>query len=183
MTMRTTTLLGVAALAGLFISGCSDSSTSPTRLSPTDPLASGGSGSGGGSLSGGGGSAGGSGGGGGSIPQVAGTWRGQEHYDPSLSAFFLPGFMDPPVAFTLVEDAAGNLTGTDDRMGIAITGKASSNGTVVIQDGTYYGQKITVTLAATVCPDSSAGSVLSGKFQRKEGFGTISMDNCPASQP
>jgi hypothetical protein len=185
MTMRSITLLGVAAIAGLFLAGCSDSITSPTRLSPNGPLASGGSGSGG-SVSGGG-SGGGGGGGGGStqsIPQVAGMWNGQEHYDSTLSVFILPGFMNPPVSFTITEDAAGNLTGTDDIMGIAITGKSSSNGTIVIQDGTYYGQKITVTVSGTVaCSDGSTGSVMSGKFQRKEGFGIISMDNCAVSQP
>jgi len=178
MTNRTKSLIGAAAFAGLFLTGCNDSATSPTRVAPGGSLASGGSGSGGGT-SGGGGSTG--GGSTSSIPQVAGTWRGQEHYDPSLSAFFLPGFMDPAMSLTLSEDAAGNLTGIDNIMGIALTGKASSNGTVVIQDGSYYGQKITVSLTGSVaCSDGTTGSVLSGKFQRKEGFGTISLDNCPA---
>jgi hypothetical protein len=180
MTIRSTTLLGVAALSGLLLTGCSNSMTSPPPVSPTGPLASGGSGSGG-SVSGGG-----SGGGGGStqsIPQVGGIWIGQEHYDPSLSVFILPAFMNPPVSFTVVEDATGTLAGTDNLMGIAITGKASGNGTVVIQDGTYYGQKITVSISGSVtCSDGSTGSVMSGKFQRKEGFGIISMDNCPANQ-
>jgi len=177
MTSRTHSLIG-AALAGLFLTGCSDSPTNPTRVAPAGSVTSGGSGSGGGT-SGGGGSTGG-GGSASSIPQVAGTWRGQEHYDPSLSAFFLPGFMDPAMSLTLSEDAAGNLTGIDNIMAIAVTGKASSNGTVVIQDGSYYGQKITVSLTGSAaCSDGSTGSVLSGKFQRKEGFGTISLDNCP----
>jgi hypothetical protein len=190
MTTRSTTLLGLAALTGLVLAGCSDSVTGPTRFSPTQALASGGSGSGGGSIGGGGGGTGGSGGSGGtggnsaSIPQVAGTWRGQEHYDPSLSAFFLPGFMDPPMSLTIVEDATGTLTGLDNIMGIAITGKASTNGSIVIQDGSYYGQKITVDLTGSVaCSDGSTGTVMSGKFQRKEGFGTISLDNCPVTQP
>lgn len=179
---RTRSLLGAAAVTGVLLAGCSDSTTAPTRIAPTVSLASGGSGSGGGSLGGGGGTGG--SGGSQSVPQVAGTWRGQEHYDPSLSVFFLPAFMNPPVSLTIVQDAAGNLTGTDNIMGIAITGKSSSNGTIVIQDGSYYGQKITVSLTGSVvCSDGSNGSVLSGKFQRKEGFGTISMDNCAASQP
>lgn len=177
MTIRSTTLFGVAALSGLLITGCSSSMTSPPPATPTSPLASGGSSSGG-SVGGGGSGAGSTQ----SVPQVGGIWIGQEHYDPSLSVFLLAAFMNPPVSFTLVEDATGNLTGTDNLMGIAITGKASGNGSVVIQDGTYYGQKITVTISGSVrCSDGSTGSVMSGKFQRKEGFGTISMDNCPAN--
>jgi hypothetical protein len=134
-------------------------------------LASGGSGSGSGS---------GGGGGGGStqvIPQVAGSWRGAERYDASLAIWNLP---DAPISFLLIEDAAGNITGFDTRMNIPITGKASSNGSIIIQDGAYYGQKITVNITGTVaCSDGSTGQVMSGKFQRKEGFGTISLDNCP----
>ena len=63
---------------------------------------------------------------------------------------------------------------------LAISGKASSNGTIVIQDGAYYGQKITVSTTGSLdCAGGSTGVVLSGKFQRKEGFGTISLNNCP----
>jgi hypothetical protein len=67
-------------------------------------------------------------------------------------------------------------------MHVAMTGKASSNGTIVLQDGVYYGQKVTVSITGSVvCSDGSTGTVLSGKFQRKEGFGTISVDNCPTT--
>jgi hypothetical protein len=169
------------ALVAVLATACSEAANGPTAtggsFTPT-PSFSGGSG--------GGTSGGGSGGGGGGstalLPQVAGIWNGQEHYDPGLSVFFLPAFMNPPVSFTFIEDAAGNITGVDNRMGIAITGKASSNGTIVIQDGAYYGQKLTMGLTGSVtCSDGSAGTVMSGKFQRKEGFGTVSMDNCPVA--
>jgi hypothetical protein len=129
-------------------------------------------GSGGGGSSGGGGTV-------KAIPQIAGSWHGQEHYDPSLSVFFLPGFMDPMLSMTLVEDASGTVTGTDNLMHIAMTGTASSNGSIVLQDGVYYGQKLTGSVTGSVtCADGSVGSVVSGKFQRKEGFGTFSIDNC-----
>lgn len=142
-------------------------------VSVSPAFAQGGSGSGGGSISGGGGGT-------KPLPQVTGSWNGQEHYDPSLSVFFLPGFMDPAQSFTFVEDAAGNITGTDNIMHIAVTGKASGNGSIVIQDGTYYGQKLTGSITGSVtCSDGSTGTVVSGKFQRKEGFGTFSFDNCP----
>jgi hypothetical protein len=161
---------------------CSDATTGPTSvatpLSATALHSGSGSSGSGGSVSGGGGGGGGSTA---SIPQVGGSWRGQEHYDPSLSIyFFTPEAMNPPIAMTLVEDAAGNITGTDNGMSIVMTGKASSNGTIVLQDGVYYGQKITVSITGSVtCSDGSTGTVLSGKFQHKEGFGTISVDNCP----
>jgi hypothetical protein len=125
-------------------------------------------------------SGGGGGGGGAALPQVAGTWRGQLHYDASLSIYFQPSQMNPPVAMAVSEDATGALTGTDLRMGIPITGKASSNGTIVIQDGTYYGTKDTMTLSGSVlCADGSLGSVMSGTFHDKEAFGTIALDDCP----
>lgn len=178
MMVRPNSLLAVAALGALLSVGCSESSTSPTLVAPNTRLASGGSGSGGGT-SGGGGT-----GGGGStntVPQVAGTWTGAETYDPSLASFF-PFGTTFAQSFTFVEDASGNLTGTDNVMHVAISGKASSNGSIVFQDGAYYGQKITVNVTgSTTCSDGSTGSVLSGKFQRKDGFGTISLNNCPTA--
>jgi hypothetical protein len=121
------------------------------------------------------------------LPQVGGAWNGQEHYDPTLAVFFpTAALMNPPLSITLSEDAAGNLTGTDGTMIFSVTGlvpmtgKASANGTIVVQETAYYGQKLTGSLTGSVtCSDGSIGQVFSGKFQRKEGFGTFSADNCP----
>ena len=111
------------------------------------------------------------------IPQVAGKWRGQEAYDPSLGVFI----MNPPLAMTLNEDTSGNISGIDSIMSVSVSGKASDNGTVLLQDGAYYGQKLTGNITGAVtCSDGTTGQVLSGKFQRKEGFGTFSMTNCPS---
>jgi hypothetical protein len=131
--------------------------------------------------SGGGGSSGGGGGTPNTVPQIAGAWHGQEHYDPSLSVFLLPAFMNPALSMTLNEDVAGNLTGIDDIMHVAMTGKASANGSIVLQDGVYYGQKLTGSITGSViCSDGSPGTAMSGKFQRKEGLGTFAVDTCPA---
>jgi hypothetical protein len=47
-------------------------------------------------------------GGGGTIPQVAGDWIGQYHYD---FAFGMPADISHAALMTLAEDASGNLTG------------------------------------------------------------------------
>jgi hypothetical protein len=62
-----------------------------------------------------------------------------------------------------------------------MTGKASANGSIVLQDGVYYGKKLIGSLAGSViCSDGSSGSAMPGKFQRKKGFGTFAVDTCPA---
>ena len=134
-------------------------------------FASGGSGSGGGGTPGGGGST-------AIIPQVAGTWNGQMTYDPSLAVFF-PFGTSFNASWALVEDASGNITGIDNVMHVGITGSASGNGTIKLQDGTYYGFKDTMAVSSTSCSDGSIGKVMTGKFQDKEGFGVVTVNNCP----
>jgi hypothetical protein len=120
------------------------------------------------------------------LPQVGGVWHGQEHYDPSLSVFLLPVEMNPSLAMTLNEDAAGNLTGSGTysfpnlSMPFGVTGRASSNGSIELQLGLFFGMKLTgSTTGTTTCSNGSTGQVISGKFQSKEGFGTFSLYNCP----
>lgn len=137
---------------------------------------------------GGGGSGGGTSSGGGSIstkviPSVLGVWGGYEQYTDQLgNAVGLPMAMSFTVS---TQDASGNLTGKDNRMGVSITGKISDTGKAVIEDGVYYGQKITVdyTSKSIACADGSKGDLFIGKFQRKEGQGTIWLSTCAFKLP
>jgi hypothetical protein len=90
------------------------------------------------------------------------------------------------MSFTITsEDASGNFVGRDNRMGVAISGKISDQGKAVLEDGLYYGQKITVdyTSKSVACADGTKGDLFIGKFQRKEGQGTIWLNTCTFKLP
>jgi hypothetical protein len=91
------------------------------------------------------------------------------------------------------EDALGNLTGS-------VTGPTTSRRSPQVarrpedsiafaQLFTAYGLRNSLSVSSTgsvVCADGSTGTVMSGKFQRKDfygsGSGTFSLDNCPVHQ-
>jgi hypothetical protein len=169
--IRTTTsaasALAVLALTTLALGACRDA-TSPSATASGISLASG--------------SGGGGGGGAGTIPQIAGAWQGEYHYD---FAFGAPADVTHAAWMTLNEDAAGNLTGSFCLSKVPspgcfpMRGRVQSNGSVQLEFAADAPFRLTGALTGGMtCADGSTGRVMSGTFRVREALGTFAFNDC-----